>query len=102
MTFPSPAVPGGQFELLGGCLSAAAAKRRGDRRRLTESASTGLIAQDLIPLKNPADTLKRGHRTLGFFEIPRVGCPAFRLRRWVVGVFQQNQNLKLHPAQGRI
>ena len=44
-----------------------------------------------IRLKNPADTLKRGHRTLGFFEIPRVWCPAFRLRRWGGGFFQQNQ-----------
>ncbi len=47
---------GGQFEPLGKSLSAASAKWRGDRRRLTESAYTGLIAQNLIPLKNPAWT----------------------------------------------
>jgi len=42
----------------------------------------------MIPLINPADTLKRGHRTPGFFEIPHVWCPAFRLRRGA-GVFSR-------------
>jgi len=54
------------------------------------TASEGLKSKVSIPLEEPANTLKRGHRTLGFFEIPRVWCPAFRLRRWVAVFFQRN------------
>ena len=55
------------------------------------TASEGLKSKVSIPLEEPANTLKRGHRTLEFFEIPHVRCPAFRLRRWVAGFFQRNQ-----------
>ena len=52
----------------------------------------------MLPLKTLADTLKRGHRTLGFFEIPRVWCPAFRLRPLILPVLAGLLAMWAEPA----